>query len=301
MPHTAPAQLIYLNGQFITRDKAVISVMDRGFLFGDGVYEVIPAYSQRLFRLKEHIERLNHSLKAVRIKNPYTDQQWQEIIDKLIQNNEGSNQSIYLQITRGSDTIREHLCSETIEPTVFIMSNSIKQPSFADMEKGISVTTVTDIRWHRCDIKAITLLPNILMKMQAHDDGANEAILIRNGLATEGAASNLFIVQNDTLITPPKSSMLLPGITRDLIIELAKQHHITSIEENIKEDQLFQADEIWLSSSTKEIRPIISINKTPVGQGKTGELWYKMIKHYQEYKAKLGGLSASIQTYPLVE
>ncbi|MAT65776.1 MAG: D-amino acid aminotransferase, partial [Gammaproteobacteria bacterium] len=207
---------VFLNGEFLPHDQARVSVMDRGFLFGDGVYEVIPAYGGHLFRLQPHLQRLDNSLQAVRIPNPYTEPQWQGILEELVGENAGTDQSVYLQVTRGVMERRDHAFPLDLKPTVFAMSNPIPEPDPALAEHGINAITLDDIRWQSCHIKAITLLPNVLLRQQAVEAGAAEAILLRDGEATEGAASNLFIVHDGMLVTPPKGPLLLPGITRDL-------------------------------------------------------------------------------------
>jgi D-alanine transaminase len=283
---------VYLNGEFMPQSEARIPVMDRGFLFGDSIYEVIPAYGGRLFRLDQHLHRLDNSLHAIRIKNPLSKAQWTQILETLIQQQPGVNQSIYLQISRGSVAQRDHAIPEgNITPTVFAMSYPIPNPDPKVQQQGISAITLEDIRWHRCDIKATTLLANVLLRQQAKDHGAMETILIRDGYATEGAASNLFIVDDDQIITPPKGEDLLPGITRDLVLELAAEAELPYAEAHITFEQLETADEIWLTSSTKEIMPVTHVNEMPVNDGKPGPMWHKMQKLFQAYKAELSGNS----------
>jgi len=219
-------QHVFLNGEFLPLSKATVSVLDRGFLLGDGIYEVIPVYSGKLFRLDQHLQRLDSSLKGVQITPPYSHEEWEKILTELVGRTEGDDQSVYLQITRGVAPIRDHQFPENITPTVFAMSNPFSLPSSALLEKGISVITLEDIRWKHCNIKAITLLAKVPSRQQALDEGAMDAILVRDGEAIEGAASNLFIVKDNTILTPPKSEKLLPGITRDLILELAQANNI---------------------------------------------------------------------------
>ena len=207
--------IVYLNGSFLPQDEARVSVLDRGFLFGDGVYEVIPAYGGRLLRLDQHLDRLEHSLDGLRIRNPCDRARWREILEGLLERNPGDDRSVYLQVTRGAAAKRDHAFPPPeVEPTVFAMVTPIAQPDPASVERGVHAFTYDDTRWSRCDIKAITLLPNVLLRQQAIDAGGQEAILIRDGLATEGAASNLFIVRNGVMTTPPKDHRVLPGITR---------------------------------------------------------------------------------------
>lgn len=276
----------YLNGEFLPLSEAKVSVLDRGFIFGDGVYEVIPVYGRRAFRLSHHLQRLQNSLDAIRIDNPLSNEGWQQIIDALIEQNDGDDQSIYLHITRGVAK-RDHRFPADTPATVFVMSNPLLAPEQATVERGIKAVTLPDIRWLNCHIKAISLLPNILFRQAAIDSGGDEAILLRDGKATEGAASNLFIVKDTVIITPPKSHKLLPGITRDLIVELAQQHQLDCEEREIDEQELFAADEIWISSSTKEVMPVLELNQQPVGNGQPGPVWRQIYRLYQQMKQQL--------------
>jgi D-alanine transaminase len=275
--------VVYLNGAFLPLEEARISVLDRGFLFGDGIYEVIPVYGGRLFRLPHHLKRLHNSLAGVRITNPLSDAQWAAMLTELVQMNEGSDQAIYMMVTRGADRKRDHAFPTGVAPTVFAMSSPLPGARDPGKEPGISAITLADIRWQLCNIKAITLLPNVLLRQQAIDAGSVEAILINNGHAVEGAASNLFIVKNAIVITPPLSNALLPGITRDLILELAANNAIPFREADITEAELHNADEVWLTSSMREISPVVTLDEHPVGNGKPGLLWKKMIVLYQDY------------------
>ncbi|MDH5183437.1 MAG: D-amino acid aminotransferase [Gammaproteobacteria bacterium] len=288
MPPLCPMQsaTCYLNGEFLPLAAAKVSVLDRGFIFGDGVYEVIPVYGRKAFRLNHHLQRLQNSLDAIRIDNPLSNQEWQQIIDTLIEQNEGDEQSIYLHVTRGVAQ-RDHAFPAYTPATVFLMSNPLLAPEPTTVALGIKAVTLPDIRWLNCHIKAISLLPNILFRQQAIDSGSDEAILIRDGMATEGAASNLFIVKDGVIITPPKGSQLLPGITRDLIVELAQQHQLNCEEREITEQQLFDADEIWISSSTKEVVPVLELNQQTVGGGQPGPVWKQIYLLYQAMKQEL--------------
>ena len=273
---------VYLNGHFLPAGEAKVSVLDRGFIFGDGVYEVIPVYGGRLFRLPHHLDRLDHSLEGIRLANPLSHQTWQGLLEQLIEANGGGDQSLYLQVTRGVAK-RDHSFPPDTEPTVFAMSSPVG-PVPDTLREGISAVTVEDFRWKLCHIKAIALLPNILLRQQAVDAGATEAIMLRDGFVTEGAASNVFIVNNGVVLTPPKSNLLLPGITRDLVVELCRQNGVPCVEGAISEMQLREADEIWLTSSTKEIIPVTRLDEQPVGDGRHGEVWQRLIGLYQEYK-----------------
>ena len=277
------SQLVYLNGEYLPLNEAKVSVLDRGFIFGDGVYEVIPAYGAKPLRFEHHMQRLQDSLDAVRITNPLSNTQWQEILNKLIAEMGSQDQYIYLHITRGVAS-RDHRFPDGTKPTVFVMSSDLHPVDAALLKTGIAAVTLDDIRWQYCNIKAISLLPNILLRQQAVDKEAMEAILIRDGNMTEGAASNVFIVSEGVIKTPPKGKTLLPGITRDLVVELAKSHNMAIEEISITEKEFLSADEIWLTSSTKEILPVTQINQQKVGNGKPGVVWQDMYQKYQDYK-----------------
>ena len=280
--------IVHLNGQNLPAEEACVPVLDRGFIFGDGVYEVIPVFGGRPFRLDEHLQRLENSLSEVRIPNPHTREEWAGLIQNLIDANGGGDQSLYLQVTRGP-AARDHALPENPAPTVFAMSNPLQPPAAEILEHGIEAITLDDIRWARCHIKAISLLPNILLRQTALDAGASEAILIRDGYATEGAASNLFVVLDGELRTPPKGPRLLPGITRDVILELAAANGIPHREADIRAEDLARASEIWVTSSTKEILPVTTLDDKAVGNGKPGSVFRRMYDLYQANKAKLRG------------
>lgn len=277
--------IVYLNGAYLPEAQAAVPVTDRGFMFGDGVYEVIPAYGGKLFRLPEHLERLQNSLDAIRIANPHTPAQWRRLLERLLEHNHAarSDWSVYLQVTRGVAP-RDHAFPVGVVPTVFASTNPIKPPPREVLAAGVGAITVPDLRWAHCNIKAITLLPNILVRQQALDAGAAEAIMLRAGYLTEGAASNVFIVEHGRLLTPPKGAQLLPGITRDVVLELARSHGIDCAEESISEPQLRQAEEIWLTNSTREVVPVTHLDGHPVGAGAPGPLWAAMYEHFQAFK-----------------
>jgi D-alanine transaminase len=278
---------VFLNGEFLPLASAKISVLDRGFLFADGVYEVIPAYGGELFRLQQHLDRLNNSLSAIRMQPVMSDQQWTDVLNQLVGPHTDSDQSVYIQVTRGAGSNRDHQLPNEYSATTFAMCQTIISTSLDTIAKGINAITLDDIRWDWCHIKSIALLGNILLKQQASDQACTEAILLRDGFATEGSASNLFIIKNKLLITPPKSHNLLPGITRDLVLELAIEEGIECVEQEISEQQLFDADEIWLTSSTKEIMPVIELNRQPVSNGQPGEYWRKVSARYSQFKQQL--------------
>lgn len=278
--------IVYLNGNYVALRDAHISVLDRGFIFGDGVYEVIPVYGGRHFRLPQHLERLNNSLQAIRLKNPLDLSQWQQAIEHIIEINNYADQSVYLQVTRGVAP-RNHHFPEQSSATVFIMTNPLQSQAPGIRNSGIKAVTLQDNRWQNCHIKSISLLPNVLLRQEAQDKGAQEAILIRDGQATEGSASNLFIVRNDCLITPPEGPLLLPGVTRNLVVEIAVHKSLCLNEQAIGESELFNADEIWLTSSTKEILPVTTLNDKIIGNGRPGPFWQQMTDAYQACKEAL--------------
>jgi D-alanine transaminase len=274
---------VYLNGEWLPPEQARVSVFDRGFVFGDGVYEVIPAYGRRLFRLKHHLQRLDNSLAAIGLRNPLPPREWEAVLTRLLDENSGEDQSVYVEVTRGPAP-RDHAFPAEVHPTVFAYAQPIHYPEPSQLAGGVSAITTEDIRWRRCDIKAIALLPNVLMRQEAKECGAAEAILIRDGYATEGAASNIFIVEQGVLVTPPKGPFILPGITRDLILELAHAHGVQNKEEPIAQARLFDADEVWMTSSTREVLPITRIDGQAIGGGRPGPVAKRMYGFYQDYK-----------------
>ena len=274
---------IYLNGQYMPLEEAKISVLDRGFIFGDGVYEVIPVYSRRAFRLGEHLQRLQHSLDGIRLANPHSVAEWTQIIDELIARNETDDQYLYLHITRGVARRDHAFPNPPVPPTVFVMSNPLSTP--APPSLGVGAVTAQDNRWLRCDIKAISLLPNVLLRQTAVDTGCAETILIRdNDFLTEGAASNIFVVKNGTLLAPPKDNLMLPGITYDVILEIAAANHIPHEVRKITVAEVFDADELLLTSSTKEVLSITHLDGKPIGTARPGPIFNKIYSLYQEFK-----------------
>ena len=283
----ASEPVVYINGEYLPQSQATVSVLDRGFLFGDGVYEVIPVFAGKPLRLTEHLDRLQRSMHRVSLKNPLTQPEWEEIFQRLLESNPGGDRSIYLQVTRGAAPIRDLSFSADIEPTVFVMVNDIKPVDYAKLEKGIEAITVDDFRWKACDIKSVSLIANVMIRLSANEQNVVDAIMVRGGLVTEGTASNIFVVHNGIISTPPKSDCLLPGITRDLVIELALANGLTVEERDIKQDELETADEIWLTSSTREIAPVVKLDNRVVGDGVAGDYWKKIIALYQGYKQEL--------------
>lgn len=281
--------IVYLNGRYLPQEEAVVSAMDRGFLFGDGVYEVIPVYHGKLFRFEHHIARLHRSLAAIQLSLTIELSQWHTILTNLLQQNLecGSNQSIYLQVTRGAHNFRNHAFPKEVSPTLFAFTTTLRTLPLEELSKGMRAITLNDTRWERCDIKSISLLANVLLYQEALNQGAVETLLIRNGKAVEGATSNLFIVKDGTIMTPPLSNYILGGVTRDLVIELALQSHTPLKECDISETQLHEADEVWITSSTREIYPIIQVDDTRVGEGQPGPAWRQMISLYHQFIKKI--------------
>ena len=279
--------VVYINGEYLPQSQAKVSVLDRGFLYGDGVYEVIPVFSGKPLRLNKHLERLQRSMNRVLLDNPLTQEQWQEIFQTLLDSNPGGDRSIYLQVTRGAAPVRDLSLSTDVEPTVFVMVNDIKPVDFARLENGIEAVTVDDFRWKACDIKSISLIANVMIRLRANELNVMDAVMVRDGLVTEGTASNIFVVHQGMISTPPKSDCLLPGITRDLVIELARANGFKLEERDIKQDELETADEIWLTSSTREIAPVVKLDDHVIGDGVAGEYWKKIIAIYQDYKQEL--------------
>ncbi len=281
---------IYLNGQYLPIEQATISVLDRGFIFGDGVYEVIPVYSRRAFRLADHLQRLQHSLDGIRLPNPHTIPEWKAIIIELIARNEPEDQYLYLHITRGVAKRDHAFPNPEVVPTVFVMSNPLHTPAAALLASGVGAVTAEDNRWLRCDIKAISLLPNVLLRQMAVDADCSETVLIRAATSTdaafltEGAASNIFVVKNGTLLAPPKDNLMLPGITYDVILELAAANVIPYQVRKITADEVFAADELLLTSSTREVMAITHLDGKPVGAAQPGPMFNKIYLLYQEFK-----------------
>ena len=276
---------VFLNGKTLPLEDAKVSVLDRGFIFGDGVYELVPVYSRVPFRLDEHLARLERSLSAVGIRNPYTAVQWRAHIFGLIDAQPHEDQGVYFQVTRGVAK-RDHAFPRSVEPTVFMMSNPLVNPPAAFHLRGAAVSA-EDNRWLRCDIKSISLVGNVLLRQLSAEAGAAETILFRGGMLTEASASNVFIVRRGAILSPPKSSLILPGITYDVVAELAAANRLPLEFKEIKEKEVRAADEIWVTSSSKEVFAIVSLDGAKVGDGRPGPLFRRMYQLYQEFKQKV--------------
>jgi len=276
--------MVYLNGKFLEKDKAFVSVMDRGFLFGDSVYEVLPVYQGNAFCIKPHLERLSESLKAIKIPNPHTHEQWRAILQQLIDRHpQHVDQSIYLQVTRGCDADRKHTYG-TLKPTVYIQSSPFKAVRKEDFLSGLSAITRNDIRWSQCNTKVTSLLANIMYAQEAKQNNVEDVILCRDNVVTECSSANLFIVKNGCVYTHPKGPHILPGITREVVLECADYCGINTEEVAISKEGLFDADEVWISSSTREVLPITKIDDTLINQGKVGGIWPLVFDRYQVEK-----------------
>ena len=279
------SEIVYLNGEFMPLEDARIPELDRGFIFGDGVYEVVPAYSRRPFRMAEHLRRLQHSLDGIRLANPMSDAQWIALMTDLIARNAsaGDDQSVYLQVTRGVAK-RDHAFPKDVKQTVFMMSGPLTTPSQAQIDSGVAAITASDFRWLKCDVKSVSLLGNCLLRQMAADAGATETILFRDGQLTEASASNVFVVKDGVLLAPPKNNLVLPGITYDVVLEIARAREFEVEVRDISEAETRGADEIWVTSSTKEVLAVTTLDGKPVGDGAPGLLFRRMHALYQDFK-----------------
>lgn len=282
------SSIVYLNGEFVPLAEAKVSVLDRGFLFGDGVYEAIPVYGGHMLRGVEHLQRLENSLDGVRIKQPLSRDAWTAMLSELVARNGSGDQAIYLQVTRGAPAKRDHAFpADDTQPTVFAMSNPLTAIPAKWVTHGAAAVTMPDLRWSRCDLKTVQLLGNVLARQHAVEEGAIEAIFLRDGMAIEGSASNLFIIIDAVIYTAPKSAAILAGITRDVVLELARAEGIEVREETMPEAMLHTADEVWVASSTREIVPITQVDGKAVGEGVPGAVWQRMNAAYQAFKQKV--------------
>jgi D-alanine transaminase len=277
---------VFLNGKLLPIEQASVSVLDRGFIFGDGVYELVPVYSRVPFRLDEHLTRLERSLGEAKIRNPYTRAQWRSNIYQVIDAQTFDDQGVYFQVTRGVAK-RDHAFPKSLEPTVFMMSNALVSPPQAQVDKGGAAVSATDNRWLRCDIKSISLIGNCLLRQMSAEAGAVETILFRDGKLTEASASNVFTVKRGVIHSPPKSNLILPGITYDVVSELARANNLPIEFRDVAEAEVRAADEIWVTSSSKEVLAIVELDGKPVGDGRPGPVFRRMHQLYQEFKQKV--------------
>ena len=279
-------QIVYLNGTFLPLEEAYVSVLDHGFMLGDGAYELIPVYHRKPFRLDEHLRRLQHTLDGIRLPSPMNESQWREVIAQVVAAQSSDNQSVYLQVTRGAAP-RDHAFPKDAKPTVLVMSNPLKAADPSEIEHGVCAVSAPDIRWDRCDLKTINLLPNVLAKQKAVEAGCGECIMFREGVLTEGAASNIFVVKGGVIHAPVKDHRMLPGITYDLVLELARQDGLPVDVRDISEDEVRTADELWLTSSSREVQAIVELDRRPVGNGRPGPLHRRIHALYQGFKESL--------------
>ena len=277
-----PYPTCYLNGGLLPLAEARISPLDRGFLFADGVYEVIPVHRGRPFRLREHLERLDGSLAAIRLPNPHDAAGWAAIIAQVATAAGGREMLVYLQVTRGADPGRNHLLPKPATPTVFAFASEYPLPAPATLELGLRAVTLEDIRWARCDIKSVALLGNVLLRDEAAARGADEALLVRDGLLTEGSSSTVFLCVGGTLVTPPNDHRILPGTTRDAVLELARGW-LPSEACDVEARVLRNADEVWIASAGRGVLPVTTIDGHPVGEGRPGPLWTEMYDRLQRH------------------
>ncbi len=288
MMPTLPDSLCYLNGAYGPLAEAKVSVLDRGFIFGDGVYEVVPVYGRRVFRFDEHMARLSRNLAKLRIANPHGSAEWLQKCRTLIAGQASDDQLVYIQITRGV-ALRDHVMPADITPTVFMMVNAMKPPTAEQRHHGVACVSARDFRWERGDIKSISLLGNVLARQISADHGAVETVMFRDGFLTEAAASNVWVVHEGALLGPPKSEHVLEGIRYELLRELCEEEGIAFNLRPIGEAEVFSADELLLSSATKEVLPVTQLDSHPVGhgalRGKPGPVYARLHQAYQRAKA----------------
>ena len=278
--------IAHFNGKLLPLDQVSISPLDRGFIFGDGVYEVIPVYEGVMLRGREHFERLQRSMDEIRLQNPHTVDEWLAISRELLAHHPG-NQSLYIQVTRGVPPKRDHVLPQGLQPTVFMMTYPLASPSREAVENGVACITHRDFRWEKCNIKSTSLLGNVLARQLSADVGAVETILLRDGFVTEASASNVFVVKDGVVAAPPRDNLILLGITYDLVTQLAREGTVKLEIRPVSEAELRAADEVWLSSSTKEVLAVTTLDARPVGNGKPGPIFKRMHQLFQDYKAKV--------------
>jgi D-alanine transaminase len=279
-------RIAHFNGRLLPIDQIHISPLDRGFLFGDGVYEVIPVYEGKPLRAREHFDRLQRSMDEIGMRNPHGVDEWIAITMELLAHHPG-NQSVYLQVTRGAPPRRDHVIPKDLDPTVFLMCYPLASPSRESIENGVACVTSRDFRWEKCHIKSTSLLGNVLARQKSAEAGAAETILLRNGMVTEASASNVFVVKDGVVAAPPQDNLILLGITYDLLVQLAGEGAVRLEVRPVSEAQLRNADEIWLTSSTKEVLAVTTLDGKPVGTGKPGPVFKRMHVLFQEYKRRI--------------
>ncbi len=277
---------VFLNGGLLPIEQASVSVLDRGFIFGDGVYELVPVYSRVPFRLDEHLARLERSLGETRIRNPYSRAEWRAHVYRVIDAQPFDDQSVYFQVTRGVAK-RDHAFPKGVAPTVFMMANPLVNPPAAQVEKGAAAVSAQDNRWLRCDIKSVSLIGNVLLRQLSAEQGAAETVLFRDGMLSEASASNVFVVQRGVLLAPPKTHLILPGITYDVVLEIAQAGGLPLEVRPVTEREAREADELILSSSSKEVLAAVTLDGRPVGEGRPGPVFRRLHALFQEFKQKV--------------
>jgi D-alanine transaminase len=279
----APFPTGWLNGEFLPAAAARVSAFDRGFLLADGVYEVVPVHRGRPFRLREHLTRLDRSLDAIRLPRPLDHEQWRDVLVELASRAGAPEQLLYLQVTRGAEFGRNHLFPDTATPpTLFAFAAPYPVPAPATFEDGLAAVTLEDFRWDRCDIKSVALLANVLLRQQAHDQGASEALLVQEGELLEGSSSSVFVVSRGVIATPPNSHRILPGTSRDAVLELARDWYPCQVRP-IKVAEIEHCDELWVASAGRGVLPVTRVNGRPVGDGKPGRAWAAMYARFQRH------------------
>jgi D-alanine transaminase len=282
---------VYLNGEFLPSTEAKVSVDDRGFLFADGVYEVIPVHRGRPFRLREHLKRLDASLAAIRLPNPHGTTAWADLLAELARRAGGAEMLLYVQVTRGAETSRNHLFPKAARPTVFAFASPYPVPEPKQIEAGFAAVTLSDIRWQRCDVKAIALLANVLLRQEAADRGADEALLVRDGLLLEGSSSTVFLCIGGTLVTPPNDQRILPGTTRDAVLELA-EGWLETQQVELEAREIESCEELWIASAGRGVLPVTRVDGVPVGSGRPGPLWREMYERLQRHLDEIASTPA---------
>ena len=276
---------VYLNGQYLPLEDAKISVLDRGFIYGDGVYELVPVYRRQPFRMAQHLARLQRSLDGIRLANPHSNAEWASIIGTLVAKQPFDDQAVYFQVTRGVAR-RDHAFPQDVAPTVFMMSNPLPTPTAEQFAKGVAVVTAEDNRWRRCDVKTISLVCNVLMRQLAADAGAIETVMFRDGFMTEASASNVLAVIGGRIVAPPKDNMILPGITYGAAEEFAYEAGLPFEIRPVARDEALAAAEWWLTSSTKEVLAVTAVDGKPFAGGVPGPMFRKMYALFQQHKPK---------------
>ena len=275
--------IAYLNGEWLAPVEARVSVFDRGFMFGDAVYEVMAVYDGKIFLLEAHLGRLKRSLEEIRLDSPFNDTQWTTLLLEAIDRSGETEGYLYMQVTRGVEASRSHVYSGQSEPTVLITMTPAPERALIT---PLRVVTKPDYRWQRADIKVTSLIANGMIKNEALAEGYDEAILVRDGFVTEATSANVFVVREEVILTPPLSNQLLHGVTRNHVVELSREAGFTVEEKAIPESELLTAEEAWISSTGNELRPVVEINGSPVGDGSPGIICQQLDKLFQASKRR---------------